>query len=108
MHNNGMIPLCRQPLCRQEPARHGAGHQLPGAVPTLHMRAFCVRTAVSCRSVREQKDPSCSSSMDEAGEYLHTQADTSGPIFGLLDWLSNAAFGFGQVRAEQAWSEAPG
>lgn len=50
-------------------------------------------------SVREQKDPSSFADMDAAREYLHRKAAAKsyGPIAGVLNWLSNTAFGAGQV-----------
>lgn len=49
-------------------------------------------------SVREQKDPAKFASMDEAREYLTQKSSgKGGPISGLLNWLSNAAFGAGRA-----------
>lgn len=47
--------------------------------------------------MREKKDPSSFKDMDEAREYLHAQAGWTGPVAGLLNWLSNAAFGAQKV-----------
>ncbi|KAI8477007.1 MAG: hypothetical protein J3K34DRAFT_515981 [Monoraphidium minutum] len=69
--------------------RHGASLR--------HARALVrPRPTVPCRSAREKKDPKRFSSMEEARDYLHSQAERPGPISGLLNWLSGSAFGFGQ------------
>jgi len=51
---------------------------------------------VRMASIREAKDPARFSSMDEARAYL-MQSNSGGPIAGVLNWLSNAAFGAGRA-----------
>lgn len=72
------------------------GRGLPSAgSPALAADAARSRPwRTSCKaSTREKKDPSRFTSMDEARDYLHAQAGWSGPVSGLLHWLSNSAFG---------------
>jgi hypothetical protein len=61
--------------------------------------APCRRARVAAGAgARERKDPAQFASMDAARDYLHAQAGgRGGPIAGLLNWLSESAFGRGKV-----------
>lgn len=79
-------------------------HQSSVARPTTRSRRARAAAAQRCRSVRERKDPRQFASMDNARDFLHSQAGETGFISGLLNWLSDQAFGAsrGQVRGAGA------
>jgi hypothetical protein len=75
----------------------------PGAAHRCLRPWAAAARRVACRSsTREQKDPARFASMEEARKYLHSEAEGSGPISGLLNWLSNSAFGMTQVGERSA------
>eukprot|EP00879_Flechtneria_rotunda_P010252 GHRR01010718.1.p1 GENE.GHRR01010718.1~~GHRR01010718.1.p1 ORF type:complete len:250 (+),score=72.58 GHRR01010718.1:126-875(+) len=64
-----------------------------------HLLAPCrpiTRCCICGASVREHKDPKRFETIDAAREYLHQRERGSGAIAGILNWLSNSAFGAGQ------------
>jgi hypothetical protein len=72
----------------------------PAAAPAAAARGRGRPHRPVCGSAaREQKDPAQFASMDEARAYLRRQAGSGGPISGLLNWLSESAFGWSKVRA---------
>lgn len=79
---------------------------------TTSQKLGVLRHNICNHAVRERKN--FGPDMEAAREYLHSKPQAAGPIAGLLNFLSNNAFGAGRVRdtaagaacwahAEMAW-----
>ena len=77
---------------------HSTSMQLLYKAATLPRRYYCAFCRPSSRcfcraSIREPKDPKQFTSMDEAREYLHRRENRGPNISGLLNYISESAFG---------------
>jgi hypothetical protein len=95
------MPSLSRPACM---IQNKQAHSSWRSTQPIHQTSFQqlrLRYHYTCNhAVREKKN--FGSDMEAARDYLHSQPQGAGPIAGLLNFLSNTAFGAGRVRATAA------